>query len=303
MVASSCYAAGDILALKACVLKCSLRQGPHCGISRRLGTEYRSGPHPHTQDVLGLETQHGPEPHRPLTILTMGDSNTWGTGNPDLSGEPAVTVGYRQPLKRALEEIGSASRFVGSFRVGYATLDDCATEAWPGKGINTLIWRVREGILECYEPDVCLLLIGANNMWRSLNDRRPIGPLRTLYWIWRLQRLLGEMRRRRPTMAIAVGLPVTPSNTALPLALYRGGVRACVAGVPPRRCAHACGRSARGQRRRALYRLGSRAGRWPLVDRAPTAWAPLDRQPPRAVCACCRARLTGPLWLCYSGIV
>ena len=160
----------------------------------------------------------------------MGDSNTWGTGNPDLSGEPAVTVGYRQPLKRALEEIGSASRFVGSFRVGYATLDDCATEAWPGKGINTLIWRVREGILECYEPDVCLLLIGANNMWRSLNDRRPIGPLRTLYWIWRLQRLLGEMRRRRPTMAIAVGLPVTPSNTALPLALYRGGVRACVAG-------------------------------------------------------------------------
>ncbi|NLG28618.1 MAG: hypothetical protein GX557_11960 [Chloroflexi bacterium] len=177
-----------------------------------------------------METQRGPEPHRPLTILTIGDSNTWGTGNPDLSGAPAVTVGYRQPLKLALEATGIASRFAGSFRVGYATLEDCATEAWPGKGINTLLWRLREGILERYEPDVCLLLIGANNMWRSLDNRRPIGPLRALYWVWRLQRLLGEMHRRRPAMAVCVGQPVTPANARLPLALYRAGLRACVAG-------------------------------------------------------------------------
>ena len=77
-------------------------------------------------------------------------------------------------------------------------LEDCATEAWPGKGIDTLIWRLREGVLERFEPDVCLLLIGANNMWRSLQDRRAIGPLAAFYWVWRLQRLLGEMRRQSP---------------------------------------------------------------------------------------------------------
>lgn len=165
-----------------------------------------------------------PDQRAPWRILPFGDSNTWGTGNPDSSGDPATSVGYRLPLKRALTQAGTAATFVGSFRVGYALFDDCATEGWPGKGINTLIWRVREGVLERYEPDCILLLIGANNMWRSLQDRRPISPLAALYWVWRLQRLLAEMRHRRPQALILVGKPVTPRDAPLPLAVYRAGI-------------------------------------------------------------------------------
>jgi len=163
-------------------------------------------------------------PDNPLRIMPFGDSNTWGTGNPDSTGDPATTVGYRLVLRDALQSAGVASCFVGSFRVGYSAFEDCRTEGWPGKGINTLIWRVREGLLERHTPDVILLLIGANNMWRSLQDRRPIGPLATLYWVWRLQRLLGEMRHRGPKTRILVGKPVTPGNARLPLALYRAGI-------------------------------------------------------------------------------
>jgi hypothetical protein len=168
--------------------------------------------------------QTNPQPNTPLRLLPFGDSNTWGAGSPDLSGDPAVTVGYRLALKQSLHDASIGCAFVGSSRVGYAVLDDCAVEAWPGKGINTLIWRVREGILERFEPDFALLLIGANNMWRSLDDRRPIGPLAALYWVWRMQRLLGEMRRRRPQCCILVGKPVTPTNARLPLTVFRAGV-------------------------------------------------------------------------------
>jgi lysophospholipase L1-like esterase len=164
-----------------------------------------------------------------LRVMPFGDSNTWGTGNPDTTGGPASTVGYRLALKSALSNSGIDIAFVGSFPAGQAVFDDCQTEAWPGKGINTLIWRVREGILERYEPDVVLLLIGANNMWRSLEDRRPIGPLVALYWVWRLQRLLGEMRRRRPQAYILVGKPVTPGNAHVPLTIYRAGIGVLVA--------------------------------------------------------------------------
>ncbi len=164
-----------------------------------------------------------------IAILPFGDSNTWGTGNPDETGAPATTIGYRLALKQALQVAGIDSQFVGSFRVGYATFADCATEGWPGKGIDTLIWRVKERLLERLEPDICLLLIGANDLWRSLEDRRPVGPLKALYWVLRLQRLLYLMHRHRPGMLVLIGKPVTPANAAMPLAIYRAGISATVA--------------------------------------------------------------------------
>lgn len=165
----------------------------------------------------------------PLAILPLGDSNTWGTGNPDLSGDAATTVGYRLALKQALQRAGLSAHFVGSFRVGYASFDDCAVEAWPGKGIDTLIWRVKEGLLERSEPDICLLLVGANNLWRSMADRRPIPGAAALHWVLRLLRLLQLCHRHRPGMWVLIGKPVTPANAPVPLTTYRAGIVAIAA--------------------------------------------------------------------------
>ena len=166
-----------------------------------------------------------------LAIMPMGDSNTWGAGNPDLSRDAAITVGYRRELVSLLGKRGLAPRMVGSQSSGGAIMADPYHEGWPGKGIDTILWRVRRGALERYQPDIVLLLIGSNNMWRSLDDRRPIGRLAALRWVARLGLLLLTMWRRSPSTWVIVGKPITPGNALVPLRVYRAGIELLAAGL------------------------------------------------------------------------
>jgi lysophospholipase L1-like esterase len=164
--------------------------------------------------------------HREVRILCMGDSNTWGAGNPDLARDPATTVGYRQELVRLLAERGIRARMVGAQSSGAAVMARPHHEGWPGKGINTLVWRVRVGVLEKWRPDVVLLLIGSNNLWRSMTDRRPVRPLWAWYWVARLVRLVVAISRRAPQAWVLLGQPVTPADAGRALRIYRRGIGA-----------------------------------------------------------------------------
>ncbi len=163
-------------------------------------------------------------PRDALKIMPLGDSNTWGVGNPDLSQDPSTTVGYRKELKELLAARRIKTDFVGGLKTGYGVLADPQNEGWGGKGIEAILRRVREGLIETFQPDVLLLLIGSNDMWKSLDDRRPISGVKSRYWLWRLGRLLEEMSRRRPSMRIIVGKPGMPINAPRPLSIYRKGI-------------------------------------------------------------------------------
>jgi lysophospholipase L1-like esterase len=168
-------------------------------------------------------------PQRPLRIMPLGDSNTLGMGNPDLSRDPEILVGYRQKLKELLMADGVHSDFVGGLKTGYAVMDDAEHEGWAGQGIAMLQERVRQGVLELYQPDVALLLIGSNDLWRSLEDRRPVDDRRAQALVVALGKLVDEMLRRRPELFLVVGQPCTPADAPRPLEIYRRGIAQVVA--------------------------------------------------------------------------
>ncbi len=92
---------------------------------------------------------------RPIRIMPLGDSITWGEGS-------ATTSSYRAPLfNRLTAGAGYAVDFVGSQRSG--ALPDTDNEGHSGWRIDQIAASA-DGWLATYQPDVILLHIGTNDM-------------------------------------------------------------------------------------------------------------------------------------------
>ncbi len=127
-------------------------------------------------------------PRTSINIMPLGDSITFGTGDPGYGG-------YRHLLRTLLINNGYAVRFVGSQKGGKFTASDSDNEGHPGwtiaqiqNGIDTDDW------LETYQPDLILLHIGTNDIRRGDADSAP----------GRLSALLDDILRRLPQTHIIV---------------------------------------------------------------------------------------------------
>lgn len=93
-----------------------------------------------------------------LRIMPLGDSITYGEGDPDRGG-------YRKRLSALLTNDKYAFDFVGSQRSGEAILADPDNEGHPGWRITNIKEAIdMDGWLETYQPDVILLHIGSNDL-------------------------------------------------------------------------------------------------------------------------------------------
>lgn len=164
-----------------------------------------------------------------MVILPVGDSNTWGVGNPQGTKNAAIVVGYRKKLKELLADSGVQIDFRGKKKTGFLSFNDPENEGWSGEGIDRIKTRVNEGMIEAYEPDFLLLLVGSNDMWKSLADRTPINDEKARFWVSELGKLLDEFANRRPEMHVIVAKPATPTNSFRPLNIFRDGIDDLVA--------------------------------------------------------------------------
>jgi lysophospholipase L1-like esterase len=146
---------------------------------------------------------------RPLRVLALGDSNT------------ARANGYRSPLKSRLDAAGLVTDFVGSKSSGPV---DGEHEGYPGEGVARIRERLRQGILSDTRPDVVLLMIGANDLWVSLKDRRPTTDEAAGELVGRFDELLTQLAAQAPSCHVVVAKPTTPTNAARPLELFRAGL-------------------------------------------------------------------------------
>jgi lysophospholipase L1-like esterase len=94
----------------------------------------------------------------PIRVMPLGDSITFGIGTPQQDS-------YRTDLYRRLTRAGLSVDFVGSQRSG--TGADPDNEGHPGWTIAQLSEQL-DGWLATYSPDVILLHIGTNDMYRNL---------------------------------------------------------------------------------------------------------------------------------------
>ncbi len=153
-----------------------------------------------------------------LRVLCAGDSNT----------EAREFPGYRAYLKQELDRRGIAIDFVGSKRGG-EPWSDPEHEGYSGEGIARIRQRVREGMIEQYSPDVILLLVGSNDLWKDVrSDRSPADDAQAQELAAEAVDLIRDMARRSSHVRILVGLPATPTNTAEALRIYRSDLEAGV---------------------------------------------------------------------------
>ena len=100
----------------------------------------------------------GDDEPRPLRIMPLGDSITWGVGS-------VTDESYRKVLHRRLTAAGLDVDFVGSQRSG--TGPDLDNEGHKGWTIDRLTAKVDDW-LRAYSPDVVLLHIGTNDMYAGV---------------------------------------------------------------------------------------------------------------------------------------
>ncbi|GAB3863278.1 GDSL-type esterase/lipase family protein [Dactylosporangium cerinum] len=123
---------------------------------------------------------------RPIKIMPLGDSITWGEGSP-------TTSSYRAPLyNRLVAGAGYAVDFVGSQRSG--SLPDTDNEGHSGWRIDQIAANI-DGWLGTYQPDVVLLHIGTNDM----NQNYQVGTAPQ-----RLGGLIDQILAARPTATVLV---------------------------------------------------------------------------------------------------
>lgn len=95
---------------------------------------------------------------RPIRIMPLGDSITYGEGIPGYGG-------YRNLLGALLESEEIQFDFVGSQKSGEESLADPDNEGHPGWRVSNLREAIAsEGWLETYQPDIILLHIGSNDL-------------------------------------------------------------------------------------------------------------------------------------------
>jgi lysophospholipase L1-like esterase len=123
---------------------------------------------------------------RPVKIMPLGDSITWGVGSPSSSS-------YRTALyNRLVGGAGYAVDFVGSQQSG--SLPDTDNEGHSGWRIDQIAASV-DGWLATYQPDVILLHIGTNDM----NQNYQVGTAPQ-----RLGGLIDQILAARPTATVLV---------------------------------------------------------------------------------------------------
>lgn len=119
----------------------------------------------------------------PIRVMPLGDSITYGIGTPEENS-------YRKDLYRRLTRAGLDVDFVGSQRSG--TGADPDHEGHPGWTITQISEHVNEW-LATYSPDVILLHIGTNDMYRNIPGAAE-----------RLEALLGQIDAAAPRAQVFV---------------------------------------------------------------------------------------------------
>jgi lysophospholipase L1-like esterase len=132
---------------------------------------------------------------RPIKIMPLGDSITWGVGS-------TTTSSYRAALwNRLVNQAGYAVDFVGSQQSG--SLPDTDNEGHSGWRIDEIAANVN-GWLATYQPDVVLLHIGTNDMNQNYQvDTAP----------QRLGALIDQILAARPSATVLVA-KIVPSLDA-----------------------------------------------------------------------------------------
>src|SRR4051794_3333390 len=134
---------------------------------------------------------------RPIKIMPLGDSITWGVGS-------TTTSSYRAALwNRLVNQAGYAVDFVGSQQSG--SLPDTDNEGHSGWRIDEIAANV-DGWLATYQPDVILLHIGTNDM----NQNYQVGTAPQ-----RLGGLIDQILAARPTATVLVAKIIPPPDATL----------------------------------------------------------------------------------------
>lgn len=111
-------------------------------------------------------------PTTTVTILTMGDSNTAGVGNPDLAKNESTMIGFRKPLKDLLTTDGVITDFLGSQNAGSSVFSDTQHEGYLGAWSDHMIEKVDAGMLTNYPAQIITLLIGPNDFNYNIDGVR-----------------------------------------------------------------------------------------------------------------------------------
>jgi lysophospholipase L1-like esterase len=167
--------------------------------------------------ATGPATSPAAGDRRPLRIMPLGDSITFGSGSSTRSS-------YRVGLHRRLSAAGLSVDFVGSVRSGAGA--DVDNEGHPGWRIAEIAARADEW-LAASRPDVVLLHIGTNDM-RS--DERAVGAA------GRLSALIDQILAARPGVRIFVAELVGARDEAVQARIdaYNAEIPGIVAGKGPR---------------------------------------------------------------------
>jgi lysophospholipase L1-like esterase len=163
---------------------------------------------------------------RPIRVMPLGDSITYGQGSPTLSS-------YRAALwQRLVGQAGYAIDFVGSQHNG--ALPDVDNEGHSGWRIDNIAGSVN-GWLATYQPDVVLLHIGTNDM--NQNYQVATAPDR-------LGALIDQILAARPAARVVVAkiIPaldptiqsrINAFNAAVPAVVAARGARASLVDLSP----------------------------------------------------------------------
>lgn len=93
----------------------------------------------------------------PVRIMPLGDSNTWGQ---------IVAGSYRTQLYQDLTAEGIQAQFVGSLSNGPDNLPSQANEGHSGWTISQIAGSA-DAWLKASQPQIVLLMIGTNDVWRQ----------------------------------------------------------------------------------------------------------------------------------------
>ncbi len=137
-----------------------------------------------------------PQPPKPIRIMPLGDSITYGSGTPG---------GYRLPLYTALTNAGYVVDYVGTRTDNSATgLPDPDHEGLSGWTIGQLDANIFDWLYAINDPDVILLHIGTNDSGASDFSNR----------VDRLDDFVAKIATNRPNANIVVTTLLKRSDTA-----------------------------------------------------------------------------------------
>jgi lysophospholipase L1-like esterase len=104
-----------------------------------------------------------------VKIMPLGDSITYGYEAPDRSDCTLNRGGYRTGLYNRLVAAGITPNFVGTLSQGPSTLADRDNEGHCGWTIEQIQAQINS-YMTADDPDVVLLHLGTNDMWRSATE-------------------------------------------------------------------------------------------------------------------------------------